>query len=97
MHEDVISIVHGHKIASEGAHYSQAVNSGAIFWLVSFVFPSFMLTCTGLQLLVWKEHPVSVGICTQLGFFYIGFQAWRVLRAISSVPKPREDVEKGRR
>ena len=54
-----------------------------------------MLTYTGVQFLVWIEHPVSVGICVQVGVLYIGFQMVRILQAISHVPKSVGDVETG--
>ena len=67
-------------------HLSNAVKTGSMFWLVSFIIPSTFLTCIGLEVLVWNESTYAVSGFLSGGMVYCLWRLWRVLSNISSAP-----------
>jgi hypothetical protein len=96
MHSDVLNFVWGLMGAQnvDTSHLPDAQKNGSLFWVVSFILPSTILTCVGLGVLVWSQSAISVGVAMTLGMLYC---MWRLYKVLSNIAKgvPNQDIEKG--
>ena len=64
----------------------EAISSGSLFWLISFITPSLALTCIGLEVFIWATcgSTPAIGTIVSAGILY---SFWKVYRAIAQLSK----------
>jgi uncharacterized membrane protein len=102
MHNDVLKFVWSRMGTQniDTSHLHHAQKNGSLFWVVSFILPSTILTCVGLGVLVWSQSTISVGVAMTIGMIYCLWRLYSVLRNIAKgseeTPKDlKQDLEKG--
>jgi hypothetical protein len=99
MHDDVLKFVWTAlgETGVDTSHLSEAERTGSLFWVISFILPSTVLTCVGLLVLVWSQSPRSVAVSMSVGTVYCIWRLFVVLRNIArTLPKDvPTDLEKG--
>ena len=69
-----------------------AISTGSMFWLISFITPSLILTCIGLEVFIWTTFysTPAIGAVVSVGILY---SFWQVCRTIESLGAGQRDKD----